>query len=588
MDPLEFFEQPQTIIHKQYEALRAFYLEHQSAPVVAEQFGYTLSAFYALARDFKRLLRTQDPAQRFFATPQPGRKPIAGREKVRSLIIALRKKYLSVADIKAILDALEASDYAVSESYIYETIAQEGFARLPRRSATTRQDTLATVTLDAPKSVLLSRDATPERFHTQNNLGVLCLLPYIQAYGIDALIETAAYPATTTLPKLNSVLSFVALKLANVRRYTADDLWCMDRGLGLFAGLNVLPKAAWCSSYSHRVTRTANMAFLKSLNQRWAERGLLSDTANLDFVTIPYWGDDAHLENNWSGTRHQALASILAVLGQDPDTGIVTYGDTTVRHRHKNAVVLEFLDFYRTSAGQTPHFLVFDSKFTTYQNLRKLDDQTNSTLKFITIRRRGKNIVKQLDALPASAWKTLRVPTADGKTRLIKVHDQTVLLKDYGKHIRQLALTGSGKIKPALIITNDFDITAERVVHKYARRWLIEQDIAEQIHFFHLNRVSSSMVIKVDFDLTMSILAHNLYRLLAADLPGYTHSTALSLFEKFLYNSGEVAITPSAITVNLRKKRNLPALLAAMERFNNTPISWLHNRPVHFSGSSYS
>ena len=73
MDPLEFFEHPQTIIHKQYEALRAFYLEHQPASAVAEQFGYTLSAFYALARDFKRLLRTQDPAQRFFASHQPGR-----------------------------------------------------------------------------------------------------------------------------------------------------------------------------------------------------------------------------------------------------------------------------------------------------------------------------------------------------------------------------------------------------------------------------------------------------------------------------------------------------------------------------------
>jgi hypothetical protein len=143
-------------------------------------------------------------------------------------------------------------------------------------------------------------------------------------------------------------------------------------------------------------------------------------------------------------------------------------------------------------------------------------------------------------------------------------------------------------MKPALIITNDFNIALARVVHKYARRWLVEQDIAEQIHFFHLNRVSSSMVIKVDFNLTMSILAHNLYRLFAADLPGYTHNTAVSLFEKFLHNSGEVEMTPSSIAVTMRKKPNLPAILSAMERFNNTPISWLNNRSLHFSGSSYS
>jgi hypothetical protein len=41
---------------------------------------------------------------------------------------------------------------------------------------------------------------------------------------------------------------------------------------------------------------------------------LVSYTANLDFTAIPYWGDDDALENNWSGKRNKALASILALL----------------------------------------------------------------------------------------------------------------------------------------------------------------------------------------------------------------------------------------------------------------------------------
>ena len=45
------------------------------------------------------------------------------------------------------------------------------------------------------------------------------------------------------------------------------------------------------------------------------------------------------------------------------------------------------------------------------------------------------------------------------------------------------------------------------------------------------------MVIKVDFDLTMTILAHNLYRLLALDLIGYENNTSATLYEKFIYNS---------------------------------------------------
>ena len=88
----------------------------------------------------------------------------------------------------------------------------------------------------------------------------------------------------------------------------------MDRGLGLFAGLNVLPKTAWYTSYSDRMIREMNRSFLKDLHQVWLKHGLLSDTANIDFTTIPYWGDSSHLENNWSGTRNKALASMLSVL----------------------------------------------------------------------------------------------------------------------------------------------------------------------------------------------------------------------------------------------------------------------------------
>ena len=145
----------------------------------------------------------------------------------------------------------------------------------------------------------------------------------------------------------------------------------MDRGAGLFAGLNVLPKAAWFSSYSHRVTREMNINFLKAMYQLWQKKRWLSDTINLDFVAVPYWGDDTTIENNWSGTRHKALPSILAAIAQEPDSGLITYGDTTVRHDNEANVVVEFLDFYKQAGNQDLKYLVFDSKFTTYENLSK-------------------------------------------------------------------------------------------------------------------------------------------------------------------------------------------------------------------------
>ena len=117
----------------------------------------------------------------------------------------------------------------------------------------------------------------------------------------------------------------------------------MDRGLGMFAGLNVLPKTTWYSAYSDAVTRKDNVAFLKSINQIFANHGLLSDSANLDFTAIPYWGNEDPFENNWSGKRSKALISIQAALAQDPDTGILCCGDTTVKHDNQNDVILEFM-----------------------------------------------------------------------------------------------------------------------------------------------------------------------------------------------------------------------------------------------------
>lgn len=579
MDPKIFFQTPKSPTQKQYEALRAFFVENKPAKDVASKYGYTASSFYSLTRDFKKLLN--DPAsalKKFFVYSQPGPKPKKQEANVNNLIIILRKKYLSVSDIKSILDS---QNLDVSETYIYNLLKREGFARLPRRDIQTRRETAANVPIMAPKAELISEDR--ENFNTPS-VGILSFIPYIVEYGIDRLIMASAYPGTKTIPTLNSILSFLALKLSNIRRYTTDDLWCMDRGLGLFAGLSVLPKAAWFTSYSHRVTREMNLSFLKSLHVLWRETGLLSDTVNLDFVAVPYWGDDSHLENNWSGTRHQAISSILAALAEDPESGIITYGDTTVRHDREADVVVEFLDFYGAASGDGDlKYLVFDSRLTTYQNLKKLDEKG---IKFVTIRRRGKNIVKNLDALPKNEWKTVRVPAAGGKKRQLKVIDCEVFLKEYGNKIRQIAITGHGRVKPALIITNDFDLKLEVVIRKYARRWLVEKTISEQTHFFHLNRVSSSMVIKVDFDLTMTILAHNLYRLFATELEGYSHHTAIKLYEKFIHNEGRIVVGNNVTTATLKKKRHHPALLEALKRFQGYKIPWWKNNSFYLDLAS--
>lgn len=55
-----------------------------------------------------------------------------------------------MSDIKAILDTQKQS---ISETYIYKLINKEGFARLPRRSKSTKADTLSQTKVPAPKMI---------------------------------------------------------------------------------------------------------------------------------------------------------------------------------------------------------------------------------------------------------------------------------------------------------------------------------------------------------------------------------------------------------------------------------------------------
>lgn len=581
MKEISFFLTPKLVTHKQYEALRMYFVENRPASEVAVRFGYTYRAFTSLIAYFKEKLSNNPSGSFLFSENKPGRKISSQTNHIKTTIVDLRKKYYSVPDIKVMLDAL---GHSISEKNIYNIVSKEGFSRLPRRTKLIKQQ-LDNVQISAEKSFPLSFD---QEIFRSSNAGILMFLAVIKHYKIDKVISQSKYPETSLIDKTSSILSFLALKLSNRRRYSSDDTWCMDRGMGLFAGLNVLPKTAWYTSYSDRVTSEMNRSFLKQLHQVWMKNDLLGDTSNLDFTTIPYWGDDSHLENNWSGKRGKALGSMLAVLAHDPDSGLIDYGDVNILQKDESAVVIEFLDFYRSNSTKKDsklRYIVFDSKFTNYQNLRKLDDDN---IKFITIRRRGKRMLDRISNLPATGWKNVKVECAGNKYRTLRVYDEQVFLNGYDKNIKQIIITGNGKIKPAVIITNDFDMSIEKIIRKYARRWNVEKTIAEQIDFFHLNLVSSSMVIKVDFDLTMSILAQNLYRLLALGFDRYSNLSVQRLYEKFVLNGADICIDNNSITVKLKKKRSLPLILESMQNFSNQKYSWLDNKKIIFEGASYS
>ena len=575
-----YFTEPSSPVHKQYLALRMFFADGFTAEQVAKESGYSPSTVYSMVRDFKEKLGS-DSEDPFFKENRAGRKPIDHKGEIEETVINLRKKYFSVPDIQIAMDAM---GFNLSIYSIEKIITDAGFARLPRRDRQFKSEAISSYEPKLLAPIASRVGLVPDTFSSQL-AGLLCVLPYVMAHGIDEIIDNSPYPETRDISRVSSILSFVALKLSNVKRYSADDTWCMDRGMGLFAGLNVLPKTAWFSSYSSAITRDMNVSFLKSLQSVWMDSSLLSDTVNLDFTAIPYWGDDDPFENNWSGKRNKALASMQAVLAQDPESGLICYGDTTVRHDRQDEVVLEFLDFHHSDKRTDSQlkYLVFDSKFTTYQNLSRLNGRG---IKFITIRRRSKTLVERIKGIDDSQWKRIAVEKANGKRRSVTVYEEISIIRDYDGIIRQAYIKDNGRTQPAIMMTNDFQISLENLVRKYSRRWLVETEISEQVDFFHLNRNSSGIVIKVDFDLTMTILAHNLYRLFCRDFAGYSHCGAQAVFDKFTSAPGHIRIDGEVISVKLKRKRSLPILLEHMNACKNLTYPWLDNRKIIFSADS--
>ena len=586
VDPVveKYFAEP-SALQRQFLAMRSFLFEENTAETVAATYGYTVNTVYTLARNFKIRLskcfeQEDDP---FFQSPKPGRKKSDRDDELVDSIVRFRKKQLSIPDIKTFLDG---KGYNVSEGFIYSVCDENGFARLPKRSKWDRQELMKSSgyadVIQAPVSEMYP--FSKEEQFTSKGVGVLCFLPIIKTYGIDKAIEASSYPGTRQIPKLNSILAFLALKLSNVQRYGQDDGWCMDRGLGMFAGLNVLPKTTWYSAYCAAIERKDNVAFLKSINRIFAAHGLLSDTANLDFTAIPYWGDEDPFENNWSGKRSKALISIQAALAQDPDSGILCYGDTTVKHDTQNNVILEFLDFYREGTGQKINYVVFDSKFTTLENLGRIN---NKGIKFITIQRKSKALNEKIQQISESQWHTIKIEKANHKSRTVVYSESTTTNPRYGEGTLRQIFIKDNNIKSATILTNDFSSKAGDLIRKYAKQWLFETGISEMIHFFHLNRNNSGIVIKVDFDLTMTILANNLYRLLATELPGYSHNRAQTLYDSFIENYGEVVIGEKTITVKMNRKRSLPLLRESLPVLDE-PYPWLGDKKLVLTANSHS
>lgn len=566
-DYSNFFLEPSNTAQKQYEALRTYYVEKSKPQVIAEQFHFTLAYFKKLRFQFTKNVQSSHQNELFFIIKKPGPKNRQTNTSIQEQVISFRKQNYSILDIKA---ALNAKDIFISLDTINSILSDAGFAKLQRRNRFER------ISLNTPMTIIppITKKWVPciEKFSTEKGIGPLLFLPLIEKLGIIDAIKKVGFPGTSIIDDISSILSFLALKLIGSQRSSHDVTWNMDRALGLFARLNVLPKNATLSSYSYRVTWEKNKRFLEELGKIFIDKKNAENEFNLDFKSIPHWGDKSILDKHWSGSRNKSMKSILSLIVQDPSNGFLSYTHGGIKRKEQNECIFEFVDFWKGSTGVTPKMLIFDSKFTSYKCLNTLNESPDN-IKFLTLRRRGKNLNQSITNIPEDEWQTILLKNR--KHQRIKTYEQKIKLRHYKEELRQIIVTDNGRKKPTFLITNDFVLSTKEIIKKYARRWLIEQEISEQIMFFHLNNPSSSIVVKVDFDLTLTLLAHNIYKMLSNKLPGFENCLVPTVYRNFIENGGEIEIDSTTVNIKLKKKTHLPILfeLPWMKQITYSP--WL-------------
>ena len=169
---------PETPLHRQYEALRAFFVEERSSVEIARSFAYSPGAFRVLCHQFRH-----DPAKRaaFFKHPKHGPQHAPVRDRVRDRAVALRKRNLSVYDIQR---ELALAKQPISINALSVLLREEGFARLPRRRDDERPAALKPDPADMADVRTL--DLSPRSFRTRFG-GLFFFVPLLQPIDLTAV-----------------------------------------------------------------------------------------------------------------------------------------------------------------------------------------------------------------------------------------------------------------------------------------------------------------------------------------------------------------------------------------------------------------
>jgi hypothetical protein len=560
------FLEPSNSTHRQYEALRAYFVEGLPGAEAAKRFGYTPGSFRVLCHEFRI-----NPSREFFLPPAKGPQASSKAEPIREKVIELRKQNLSIYDISR---TLEHEGKSLSPAAISLILKEEGFAKLPRRRDEERPAGVHPE--KAPVADFRQLNLTPRRFRTRFG-GLFLFLPYLARLPLDQLLADAGFPGSKMISAGHAMRALLALKLFGSARHSHVMSDVLDEGLALFAGLNCTPKRAFLTEYSCRIDPACYPKMLQLWFDAMSELGLERGTSfDLDFHTIPFHGEDALIEKHYVSKRSRRQKGILAFLAQDADRRVFCYANAEIRKDEQADEIIRFVEFWKERTGSFPDELIFDSKLTTYANLNRINGMG---IDFITLRRRSKKLLEEIHNESLSAWRKIELESVSRAYRTPRILDRKIVLTGYEGTIRQITVMDLGHEEPTLLITNQLNASPSKLIGRYAKRMLIENGIQDGVDFFHMDALSSAVAMKVNCDLLLTVMASSLYQLLGDQVAeGYKTAKSKHLFHDFINATGQVTIDENTISMRLQKRAHNPYLIAAGFDQVEIPVPWLGNK----------
>ena len=351
-----FFLGPETVRHRQYEALRAYFVGDLSTSDVAQRFGYSPvpSASSATASATTLTSGTRS-------------------SKHRSTVPVLLPHAIAFGNSSS--PCANATYLSTTSNANWPTPVMTSVST-PSRSSSARKAShachAAATTNDHPRSspnrprslMSLALNLEPRSFRTRLG-GLFLFVPLMRDIRLATVLGRARLPGSDMIPAAQAVRTLLALKLVGKERHSHVMDLVTDEGIALFAGLNVVPKRSYLATYSARIDDRTTQRLMAAWFTEIQHAGLTHGTSlDLDFHSVPANSQEEPLEKHYVSRRSRSQKGILTFLARDANLRVLCYAHAGITKADQPEEVIRFVDFlapaYRLPASRAGFRLTAD------------------------------------------------------------------------------------------------------------------------------------------------------------------------------------------------------------------------------------